>query len=82
MPRVVSNHFLVMLNCGYMERGRSPFRFENMWLKADDFVDRVKRWWESYNFNGSPSFILAHKLKALKLDLQRWNADEFGDINL
>ena len=23
-----------------MVRGKSPFRFENMWLKMDEFVDR------------------------------------------
>ena len=23
-----------------MERGKSPFRFKNMWLKTDEFVDR------------------------------------------
>ena len=29
---------------------------------------------------GSPSFILANKLKALKMDLKRWNREEFGNI--
>ena len=51
-----------------------------MWLKAEDFVDRVKQWWEGYSFEGSPSFILAQKLKALKADLTRWNREEFGDL--
>ena len=31
-------------------------------------------------FQGSPSFILANKLKSLKLDLKRWNVEEFGNI--
>ncbi|XP_065628619.1 uncharacterized protein LOC136067152 [Quercus suber] len=31
---------------------------------------------------GSPSFILANKLKMLKLDLKRWNVEEFGNIGL
>ena len=81
LPRIVSDHFPVLLTCGFMERGKSPFRFENMWLKVDGFVGRVKGWWDSYTFNGSPSFILVQKLKALKLDIQRWNREEFGDIN-
>ena len=29
---------------------------------------------------GSPSFILAQKLKALKGDLKKWNREEFGDL--
>ena len=29
---------------------------------------------------GSPSFILARKLKALKEDLKKWNKEEFGDL--
>jgi hypothetical protein len=30
-------------------------------------------------FDGSPSFVLANKLKSLKLDLKIWNEDVFGD---
>jgi hypothetical protein len=40
----------------------------------------VKQWWDSYLFQGSPSFVLAHKLKALKLDLKKWNEKVFGNI--
>ena len=40
----------------------------------------MRSWWESYLFQGSPSFILANKLKSLKLDLKRWNVEEFGNI--
>jgi hypothetical protein len=41
-----------------------------MCLKAEGFVDRVMQWGPSYYFQDSPSFILAHKLKALKADLK------------
>jgi hypothetical protein len=37
---------------------------------TEGFVDRVKTWWSSYPFTGSPSFVLASKLKALKEDLK------------
>jgi hypothetical protein len=50
-----------------------------MWLKPEGFVDTVKQWWTSYHFQGSPSFILASKLKALKADLKAWN-EVFGNI--
>jgi hypothetical protein len=51
-------------------------------LKTEGFVDRVKNWWSTYTFTGSPSFILASKLKALKEDLKFWNKHVFGDVSL
>jgi hypothetical protein len=53
-----------------------------MWLIEPGFVDTVQGWWSRYSFFGSPSFILAKKLKALKEDLKRWNAIVFGDLNM
>ncbi|KAK4567805.1 hypothetical protein RGQ29_003530 [Quercus rubra] len=35
------------LSRSWIDRGRSPFRFENTWLKADGFTDLVKNWWDS-----------------------------------
>ena len=29
---------------------------------------------------GSPSFVLAQKLKSLKEDLKKWKKEEFGDL--
>uniref|UniRef100_A0A2N9IYP8 Reverse transcriptase domain-containing protein n=1 Tax=Fagus sylvatica TaxID=28930 RepID=A0A2N9IYP8_FAGSY len=34
-----------------------------------------------YAASGTPSFVLAKKLKALKFDLRRWNREVFGNIN-
>ena len=59
-----------------------PFRFENMWLKDEGFVDRVRSWWDSYQVHGVPSFILANKLKLLKNDLERWNVEVFGLVEV
>ena len=33
-------------------------------------------------FHGTPSFILAKKLAALKLDLKKWNETEFGNVSV
>lgn len=54
-----------------------------MWLKEDGFVDRVRLWWSSYSFQGSPSFVLAQKLKAkaFKVDLKLWNEQVFGNVD-
>jgi hypothetical protein len=51
-----------------------------MWLKADGFVGLVKQWWDSYSFHGTPSFVLACKLKALKQNLKTWNVEVFGNV--
>ena len=80
LPRLLSDHYPLMLECGDFSRGKRPFRFENMWLQSDGFVNQVKRWWESYHFVGTPSFILAMKLRALKLDLKKWNVEVFGHV--
>ena len=53
-----------------------------MWLIDEGFLERVRSWWESYHFQGSPSYTLANKLKMLKLDLKRLNVEEFGNIGL
>ena len=57
-----------------------PFHFENIWLRVENFVDKVKAWWASYLFQGTPSIILTKKLTALKLDLKKWNETEFGNV--
>ena len=60
-----------------MARGKSSFRFENMWLKTDGFVDRVDSWWNRHSFSGTPSFLFAKKLKE---DIIQWNRQEFGNV--
>jgi hypothetical protein len=75
-----SDHFPILLDCSGIHRGKRPFKFEIMWLQEDGFVERVRLWWESYSFQGSPSFVLAKKLKALKVDLKSWNEQVFGNV--
>ncbi|KAL6347778.1 hypothetical protein AAG906_026307 [Vitis piasezkii] len=62
------------------EGGVLKARFENMWLRVEGFMDKVKEWWQSYNFRESPSFVIAKKLQALKYDLKMWNKESLGDV--
>ena len=78
--RVISDHYPLLVEASGVGRGRCAFKFKNMWLKVEGFVERVKQWWEGYSFMGSLSFVLAQKLKALKQDLKKWNKEEFGDL--
>ena len=64
-----------------MVRGKSPFWFENMWLKMDGFVDRVDSWWIRHSFSITPSYVFAKKLKVLKEDIIQWNCKEFGNVS-
>ena len=70
LPWVVLDHCPLLMEAGGVFKGRSAFKFENMWLKDEGFVERVWQWWNGYCFLGSPSFILARKLKALKDELK------------
>lgn len=56
------------------------FKFENMWLAIVGFVDKVRLWWSSYMFKGTPIFILASKLKVLKHDLMKCDLKVFGNV--
>jgi hypothetical protein len=78
--RVCSDHAPILLASGCLQSGKRAFNFENMWLKEEGFVEKVKNWWSSFQFFGSPSFVLAKKLRALKWEIKRWNLEEFRDV--
>ncbi|RVW31709.1 hypothetical protein CK203_095303 [Vitis vinifera] len=46
---------------GGIRRGPTPFRFENMWLKAEGFKELVRSWWQGIDVRGSASYKLATK---------------------
>jgi len=35
---------------------------------------------DSYHFFGTPSYVLANKLKHLNLELKHWNKEVFGNV--
>uniref|UniRef100_A0A2N9I574 Reverse transcriptase domain-containing protein n=1 Tax=Fagus sylvatica TaxID=28930 RepID=A0A2N9I574_FAGSY len=78
----VSDHCPIILECRNFKRGKSYFKFENMWLHHQDFVGNVRNLWGGYDFQGSPSDILASKLKVLKEDIKKWNKECFGDVRI
>ena len=82
LPRPVSDHCPVMLDSDGIKSGSSSFRFENMWLKFEGFKDLLRGWWQSLQFSGSYSFVLASKLKALKGILKVWNKEVFDRVEI
>jgi len=82
LPRLLSDHYPLLLDCGVGRQSRGSFKFENMWLQAEGFEEQVKRWWGSYIYEGTPSFVFARKLKALKVDMKKWNEEVFGNVGV
>ncbi|KAH0644226.1 hypothetical protein KY284_032110 [Solanum tuberosum] len=82
LPKVTSDHRPIVLESGDWSANPSYFKFENTWLQHDGFTEKVKEWWQSYNVNGTPDYILAQKLKHLKRDISKWqNEDSRGKIS-
>jgi hypothetical protein len=78
--RICSDHAPIILTRGGLQHGKRSFKFENMWLKEEGFVDKVRDWWGSFSFEGTPSFVLEKKLQALKGKIKEWNSEVFGDV--
>ncbi|RVW82268.1 LINE-1 reverse transcriptase-like [Vitis vinifera] len=69
-----------MLAGGGIRQGPTPFRFENMWLKAEGFIELVRSWWQGIDVRGSASYKLATKMKEIKQKLKVWNREVFGKL--
>ncbi|KAL7179164.1 hypothetical protein ACSBR1_042533 [Camellia fascicularis] len=80
LPRVVSDHCLVLLMEYDRDWGPRPFKFINAWVLHPQFCSVVKKSWEEYNVHGRASFVFFAKLKALKLILKKWNIETFGNV--
>jgi len=63
-----------------LERGKAPFRLENIWLGSDGFSDIINEWWGETRVNDFASHVIANKLKYIKVKLKIWNGEVFGDI--
>jgi hypothetical protein len=79
LPILMLDHFPLLLNCGVASRRSRYFKLENV-VEVRGFCGASKAWWKSYNFQGSPSYVLTCKLRGLKMDLKKWNEEIFGDV--
>ena len=70
LPRPLYDRFPICLKTSVLERGKSPFRFQNMWLEFEAFSNLIKEWWGERQVLGFASFIVASKLKYIKEKLE------------
>lgn len=82
LPRPISDHKPLMLECGEWETTHSYFKFENMWLQQEGFIDMVKGWWKNYMIDETPDFILIRKLRNLKKDISNLNKEVYGKLEV
>nr|XP_023884749.1 uncharacterized protein LOC111996948 [Quercus suber] len=73
LPRVIFNHCSILVESGVVGRGRGAFKFENMWLKVEGFVEKVQQWWIR---NKEVFGDLAFKKKSLLSELLGLDAKE------
>ena len=59
--------------------GKRPFRFFNMWMNNEGFLDIVKDVWLR-PVVGCPMFKVTQKLKMLKVELKKLNQNGFSEI--
>ena len=82
LPRISSDHSPIMLahrqSLSFINK---PFRFEEKWISHKSFFKVVEDSWASPCY-GSPQFILASKLKILKLNLKTWSKEVFGHFKI
>lgn len=81
-PQPTSDHFPIVL-CGKLLKGDpKPFKIDNIWLCSPDFMEMVRRCWNSFMVTGKLGQKLRLKLKLLRDNLRVWNREVFGRVDL
>ncbi|XP_026383459.1 uncharacterized protein LOC113278956 [Papaver somniferum] len=81
LPKPFSDHHPIMFSTHNEGWGPTPCRFEKMWLQDATILDLMRNWWNSFSFSGTPGYVLAKKMQALKEKLKVWNREVFGKID-
>nr|KAJ0221007.1 hypothetical protein LSAT_V11C200075540 [Lactuca sativa] len=80
MPRIHSDHCVIILSSGSLDFGPYPFRFFNSLMVDAGFENIVKQGWATRydprsQLHTSPLSITAGKLKNLKEHIKRWRTE-------
>jgi hypothetical protein len=64
-----------------LDSGLKPFRFEKLWPRHPEFMQKVKEWWgETQEVYGKKMYQFHQRLKHIKMRLKKWNQEVFGNI--
>lgn len=67
LPCSSSNHYPILLSLQRTQgSSKTPFRFENMWMKDQNFLTLIENWWKEGFFEGSKLFCFIANLKLVK----------------
>jgi len=72
LARQVSDHLPCMIKIGTTIPKSKIFRFENYWLKHDDFKDVVRKVWVSTVRGSDIAKTITAKFKVLRRDIKIW----------
>ncbi|XP_026429092.1 uncharacterized protein LOC113325071 [Papaver somniferum] len=80
MLAIGSDHHQILLNSNpTWQTGKIPFKFFGPWLDHKDCRKIIDECWRR-NLTGSSAFLIARKLKDIKLHLRVWNKEVYGNI--
>lgn len=80
IPKIVFDHWPIMLKTPKVNYGPIPFHFENMWVSHPKFKDQIHEWWSEMVLEGYKGFGFMKKLQYIKQKLRVWNRNTFGHI--
>jgi hypothetical protein len=82
LPSLMSDHTPLLLQGELEHCHNNTFRFENFWVKVDDFRDVVEQVWCKPVHSVLPFKRLHIKLVRVAKGLKRWRKEKIGDTRL
>lgn len=84
LPSIGSDHWPIKLEIAMNNPNKKrPFQFESFWLRALDFIEKVRSWWQD-NKSGKEGCSKMHsfqlRLNEIKRKIKKWNKEEFDNI--
>ncbi|XP_028110128.1 uncharacterized protein LOC114308682 [Camellia sinensis] len=81
LPRLISDHCLLLMMEDERDWGPKPFRFINAWTLHPNFAHFFSFCWENSTVSSWAGFIIQQKFRHLKMELKVWNTEVFGGQN-
>ncbi|CAL1400863.1 unnamed protein product [Linum trigynum] len=80
--RAESDHSLILLQWGMFDNVHRPWRFENMWLLEEGFLQSLIGWWSILVRGSGLLFCAGNRLRQTKQIIKIWNSEVFVRAHL